>query len=255
MIIRHSIRTIAIAGGLLSLTAVGTANAGPGWTKFKQAQVDSGSPAPTSPTDAAAKIKEQIAQLEARVKNLLEPAQWVIKTGSGTVESGSVHKLCNTHDGLCLGWKKQPYGTGINLAWHDVSADKQARLVKAGGGAIKYGDTVALFVGQTSDSYLCYKVRDFGINLDWSTKPCYQWRIDSPPGTSKSGESVAVDAPFVLVNTTENDSMVRCAREKSAFQGAWLKWRKTCSTLEIAYTNKDLAKKLYEEIKALKDKL
>jgi hypothetical protein len=209
-----------------------------------------GLPAPAPAQAAAPPSKAEITKLEAQIEGLLAPAHWVMTTGSGAIESKAVHKLCNTQSGECLGWKKQPSGTGINLSWFEPAADKQARLVKKGGGAIAYGDTVALFVGQTDDSYLCYERREFGINLTWSTKPCYQWRIDDP-GAGSELRTLRVGDPFVLFNLTENDTLVRCARSKQAFQGAWLKWGKTCSKAELAYTNKSLFEALTKKLSAL----
>jgi hypothetical protein len=214
----------------------------------------------TTPSEAMAAdpvedIQAKITELRARVDGLLAPAEWVMKTGSGEVTSKTVYKLCNTQSGECLGWKEQPSGTGINMSWFEESADKQARLVKQGGGTIQYGDTVALFVGKTDDSYLCYDSRPFGINLTWSTKPCYQWRIDAPAAGRTKGAALRVGDPFVLFNLTTSDKVVRCARSKSAFKGAWLKWGETCSKVELAYTNKSLYEKLMKELRALAKQL
>jgi hypothetical protein len=201
--------------------------------------------------DQKGKIKEEIAKVEAQIKSLTKPARWVMKTGSGEIASGKVHKLCNDQTGECLGWKKNPAGTGINLSWFPEPEDKQARLVKKGGGKIKYGDTIALFVGKTDDSYLCYASRPFGINLEWSTSPCYEWKI----GGGAVGQDVKVGDSFTIRSLKENDEMVRCARKNTGFQGAWLKWEKTCSDAELVYTNKAILLQLTNRLKELKKKL
>lgn len=201
--------------------------------------------------DAKSKVKEEIKKIEAQIQGLTKPARWVMKTGSGEIESGKVHKLCNDQTGECLGWKKQPSGTGINLSWFPESEDKQARLVKKDGGKIEYGDTVALFVGKTDNSYLCYADRPFGINLEWSTSPCYEWVV----GGGTANKELKVNDAFTLNSLKEKDDMVRCARSSAGFQGAWLKWEKTCSDVELAYTNKAILAQLYARLKELKKKL
>jgi hypothetical protein len=195
-----------------------------------------------------AEIEQKIRELQSRLNGLRRPASWVIK-GGRTVQSGALNKLCNSQDGQCLSYNKQTFG--INLGWHSEGSASPAKLVKQSRGAIKYGDTVAVFVGKSSNSYLCYERRSHGINLNWSDKPCYQWRV----GGASVGQELKAGMDFALANTKENDNMVRCARKETGLRSAALKWQKDCSTADLLITNRDEIKKLGNELAALKKKL
>jgi hypothetical protein len=197
-------------------------------------------------------IKKQIAEVEAQIKSLTQPAQWVMTTGSGEVKSGTAYRLCNDQSKECLGYKKQ--GSGIDLSWHGAGSDYPAKMVKPGGGTIKYGDSVAIFVGTSDNSFLCYEKRSFGINIVWRKAACHEWKVVAPPGAA-DGQPLTVGAPFKLNNTVVKDDMVRCARTKSGGKGAWLKWGRDCSTAELLYTNKGLVEPLAKKLAELKKKL
>ncbi len=250
-ILRKNIATVVLtaSAALLAGNAMGQG------IQTKRVAIKRAAPSGSKLDDAKKKkeqIERQIRDVQTRLNNLRRPASWVMKGGSGAVQSGSMHKLCNDQDGTCLSYHKQTFG--INLGWHSENNASPAKLVKQGNGPIKVGDTVAVFVGKSSNSYLCYEHRSRGINLNWSDKPCYQWRVQ-PEGGAKNGQGLTTGMSFSLVNSKENDGMVRCARKKTALKSAALKWRKDCSTADLLITNRDELKKLASELAALKKKL
>jgi hypothetical protein len=80
-----------------------------------------------------------------------------------------------------LQWESQTFG--INLGWtDDASASTAVRVSRwfftrsDTTHPIRYGDRVAMGYG-TDPSYIRYAERTFGINLDWSSTPKYEWKI------------------------------------------------------------------------------
>jgi hypothetical protein len=73
---------------------------------------------------------------------------------------------------------------GINLGWTDDAEPSTGVKVSRwfvtrkddADGPIRYGDSVALGYGR-SPSFIHYKERDFGINLDWSAAPVFEWKL------------------------------------------------------------------------------
>jgi hypothetical protein len=78
--------------------------------------------------------------------------------------------------------EEQQYG--INLGWTDdaepTTAAKVARwfFTRKGGsdGPLAYGETLALGNGK-QPSFIRYKERTVGINLDWSETPVFEWKL------------------------------------------------------------------------------
>ena len=73
---------------------------------------------------------------------------------------------------------------GINLGWTEDAEPETGKKVarwffarKSGGDKpLRYGETVALGNGM-KPSFIRYKERPVGINLDWSDGPVYEWRL------------------------------------------------------------------------------
>ncbi len=73
---------------------------------------------------------------------------------------------------------------GINLGWTDDAEPSTAAKVRrwflnrreGSSEPITYGEPVALGNGG-SPSYIRYKTRSMGINLDWSDAPIFEWRL------------------------------------------------------------------------------
>jgi hypothetical protein len=73
---------------------------------------------------------------------------------------------------------------GINLGWTDNAETATGRKVarwfftrRSGvSGPVTYGEPLALANGG-DPSFLRYKHRDVGINLDWSSEPVFEWKV------------------------------------------------------------------------------
>lgn len=73
---------------------------------------------------------------------------------------------------------------GINIGWTDnasAATEERSRrffFTRQGNSdaPIVYGEKLAIGLGK-SPSFIRYKSREFGINLDWSSKPVYEWVI------------------------------------------------------------------------------
>ena len=98
-----------------------------------------------------------------------------------------------------LQYEKQQFG--INLGWTDDASPATGRHVARWfftlqGNAnrpIRYGDVIALANGK-GDSFLRYADRDFGINLNWSKSPVFEWQLLGGP----TGQPVA-RGPYLAI--------------------------------------------------------
>jgi hypothetical protein len=101
---------------------------------------------------------------------------------------------------------------GINLVWAkskpQVDNFTLARASGAGG-PINYGDVVAL--KEKTGEYIYYKSRKYGINLEFSRQPVYEWevrggRTGTPVVQGKWGDSAnnISDVVIALYNRTIN---------------------------------------------------
>ena len=89
--------------------------------------------------------------------------------------------LKNSMERRFLQWEPQTFG--INLGWTDDASPATAVAVSRWfftrsdtTRPLRYGDTIAMGYG-TSPSYIRYANRTFGINLDWSSTPKYEWKL------------------------------------------------------------------------------
>lgn len=67
---------------------------------------------------------------------------------------------------------------GINLDWtrnRPQSDNFTFERASGEGGPIKYGDVLAL--KESRGGYIYYKKRDYGINLEFSSQPVYEWEV------------------------------------------------------------------------------
>jgi hypothetical protein len=115
---------------------------------------------------------------------------------------------------------------GINLVWakrkqqRDYGAPANFTLSRASGASdpIKYGEVVAL--REQTGGYIYYKQRKYGINLDFSSRPVYEWEVrGGASGTPVVGRNQG-DAPgnisdvvISLYNRTVNCYVVYGKRE------------------------------------------
>jgi hypothetical protein len=105
---------------------------------------------------------------------------------------------------------------GINLGWtDDASPDTAKRVARwfftrsgAGNGPVTYSETIALANG-TGDSWLHYSERPRGINLDWSSRPVFEWQLLG----RKAGEPVQRDQYLAIFNKKANLFFVHFDRD------------------------------------------
>jgi len=134
------------------------------------------------------------ALTQAQIDNMSESKEWVIGANPGASGylytkkkwEGSENYNYNIK-GLVLRkflqYEKQGTLGGINLGWtSNASASTGEKRAKwyftrksNASGPIKYGETLAIAWGKAG--YIHYASRNSGINLDWSKKPYFQWKI------------------------------------------------------------------------------
>ncbi len=143
--------------------------------------------------------------------------EWKAMPSGGSLTSGGLFDLLDTHANSYVKYGERDWG--INLVWSSSAPGNVAKLVKAGGGTLKYGDRVAL--NFKSGGYVKYESRRWGINLVWSSTPVYEWEVRG--GTT--GNAVPKGTAVRLFNATENDNLVYCRRPV----GINLGWAKDCT--------------------------
>jgi hypothetical protein len=120
---------------------------------------------------------------------------------SYTVKNGKIRKF--------LQYEKQDLG--INLGFTDnaepSTAQKVTRWFFARNGdlskPVKFGEALAMGYG-TEPSFIYYKERDFGINLDWSKAPKYEWKILG----GKPGQPVPGGQYWAIYNTVSREPLL-----------------------------------------------
>ena len=113
---------------------------------------------------------------------------------------------------------------GINLVWdtNPVEAFHFWRQDMADSWPLKYDEPIAIQIPYGgSASWLCYTVRNWGINLGWGEAPQLQWRITG----GDAGAEIAGSTPCGLYNTVAGDHVIYCERE----WGINLRWANDCA--------------------------
>jgi hypothetical protein len=105
------------------------------------------------------------------------------------------HLFCITN-GKYLTWEKVPLG--VNLGFKAAGDNKtHFRLPDEREREILSGESVAFGIGG-KPAFLHYAERTVGINLEWSERPIYEWRIFSPNG--ELGQPIPENTPIALLN-------------------------------------------------------
>jgi hypothetical protein len=114
--------------------------------------------------------------------------QWTILDPNGAqteIRPDRRYLLKNSTNRHFLSYKEQNFG--INLGFTDDAEPSTAKkvvhwsFVNERRTPVKYGEPVAI---RCKDGYLHYGQRPWGINLDWSDTPIYEWRLlGGRPGT------------------------------------------------------------------------
>lgn len=171
---------------------------------------------------------------EAQINNMAESKEWVIGANPGatghlyTKKKWSGPKNYNYNlKGLVIRkffhYEKQGTLGGINLGWtNNASAKtgkKRARWYftrrSNAKGPIKYGEPLAIAWGKAG--YIYYTSRNSGINLDWSKKPHYQWKILG----GKQGTSVRRGKDKVIIYNTKHKHPLIYYKRKGAGHIGW----------------------------------
>jgi hypothetical protein len=117
--------------------------------------------------------------------------------------------LKNSRTRKFLQWEEQTFG--INLGWTSDAEPTTAVRVSRwfftrladDSSPIRYGQSVALGYG-ISPSYIYYEERTFGINLNWSSTPRFDWKLLG----GKSGQEVRSGDWLALYNQTARDCLI-----------------------------------------------
>jgi hypothetical protein len=153
---------------------------------------------------------------------------WVIEfrgdksPGAGGVALRTFYVLKNITVGKHVGYGRREYG--VNLVWDAPLPvdDGNVRFdSRAGSGVLKMGEPVAVYV--KGGGYLYYKEREYGINLEYSLTPAYQWEFcgDGSAGTTTPAK---FRTNVSLYNSKTQDYVAYCKRE----YGINLRWARDC---------------------------
>jgi hypothetical protein len=120
----------------------------------------------------------------------------------------------NSHERKFLQWEEQTFG--INLGWtSDASPATAVRVSRwfftrpaDDASPIRYGQSIALGYG-ISPSYVYYTERTFGVNLDWSATPRFDWELLG----GKIGQEVRSGDWLALYNKTARDCLIYFDRD------------------------------------------
>jgi hypothetical protein len=125
-----------------------------------------------------------------------------------------------THSEIIVS-KRRTYG--INLSWGEPIAEYgNVRLeLQDGLGQIMQGQVIAIHVAD--GGYLYYQERQYGINLEFSSAPKYEWEL-RPTEPVEPKEPVKQRARVGLYNRVHRDYVVYCERK----YGINLRWAKDC---------------------------
>ncbi len=138
------------------------------------------------------------AQAQSHTPNLLD---WQAIGGSGAIQSATPFTLKNVTDKETLRFGKRVWG--INLEWDKSETLNNIKFEKqTGSGDVKYDELIAISVN--GGGYLKYEKTRFGINLVFSAKPAYEWRV----GGGEQDQPVKFGEPFALMSEVEYDVMI-----------------------------------------------
>ncbi|MFZ6010984.1 MAG: hypothetical protein ACOYXT_11625 [Bacteroidota bacterium] len=141
-------------------------------------------------------------------------------------ETQHTYDLVNLACGEALG-----YGTrrvGINLVWVDPIQSDNIRIVRQSTSKepLKFGELIAIHVRK--GKYLTYQVRNTSVNLGWSNKPAFQWKITG----GRDGNPVKTMSPIGLFNTVERDWLIY-GRRPTGINCCWLKDQGKYATISV----------------------
>jgi hypothetical protein len=137
----------------------------------------------------ATPVEEAVELYKQWLLGATKPRRPVLPQATFKEGSDRNYSLKNNQFIRYLQWEKQTFG--INLGWTDdatnETGDKRARWFFArqgnGTGPIRFGETIAIGFG-IQPSFIRFKQRTVGINLEFSKTPSFEWRLlGGRPGT------------------------------------------------------------------------
>lgn len=133
----------------------------------------------------------------------IEVLQWVLSGKPGTVQAQPIYQTNTGYNQLCTANNSfLTYGSrklGINLVWTQDEKVRKTHFRKSDGsdGEILTGETIAFGIGG-DPSFLFYRERRVGINLDWSNAPKFEWQIFTESGNK--GERILAGQRVAIFN-------------------------------------------------------
>jgi hypothetical protein len=146
-------------------------------------------------------------QAHATDKAAKKAEDWqVLAASAGTpVMPGTAYTMFNKTDKEAIKYGKRTWG--VDLVWDKSKTLNNMKFMrKDGTGALKYGDTVAIYIDK--GNYLSYQKMKFGVNLNYAKGPAYEWVILG----GKKGEVVKTGQDISLFNQKENDFLIYAER-------------------------------------------
>jgi hypothetical protein len=130
--------------------------------------------------------------------------------GAGTeVKAGTKYTLFNITEKEAVRYGKRTWG--IDLVWDMKTTLNNISFVTKDGKAgttLKCGDVVAIKV-EGSAGYLHYQKRSFGINLEYSKTPVYEFVVLCK---NNKGTPIKVNEPIGIYNQVEKDFIIYAER-------------------------------------------
>jgi opacity protein-like surface antigen len=121
------------------------------------------------------------------------PQQWTVNNNVGPVKGNVEYELVNQTNHSRIGYDSR---TGVDLGWTSQGGNFELRRAnERDHRAARPGETFALYNTKTR-RYVVYGKQTFGINLDFTSSPVYEWKVSQARGA------------FSLYNTRARDYVV-----------------------------------------------
>ncbi len=120
------------------------------------------------------------------------------------LKNGRVRKFLHWEDqiGFNVGWTNnaEPETALKAERWFFLREDGADR-------PMRYGESVA--IGNGNDpSFMCYEERTVGVNLQWHTKPSFEWLLLGGP----QGQDVRTNEWLAIYNEKDKECLIYCDR-------------------------------------------
>lgn len=163
------------------------------------------------------RIKSVILSEIQKIKTNSKTMQWSFEAGKQgrSVRSGSTYQLYNLQRNSSIVRHKRRLSKAADLGF---SKKQHIKVKKRGGGAIRYGDVVALHL--TNYGWLKYQNRGKagGINLGAPKKgSIYTWKLTG----GKAGDIIKTGNPFSLRNLANRGNYIKYCKRSFGIDLGW----------------------------------